>query len=95
MLTKNEQTHLEDMLHQNTDIFALTYSDILGINQSVAAHKLNILPNVQLVKQKVRRIHSDRQKVIQTEVDKLLAVGFIREVTYLDWLANVVVVPKK
>nr|CAN70641.1 hypothetical protein VITISV_020041 [Vitis vinifera] len=43
----------------------------------------------------VRRIHSDRQKVIQTEVDELLAVGFIREVTYLDWLANVVVVPKK
>lgn len=68
---------------------------MLGINQSVAAHKLNILPNVQLVKQKVRRIHSDRQKVIQTEVDKLLAVGFIREVTYLNWLANVVVVPKK
>lgn len=68
---------------------------MLGINQSVAAHKLNILPNVQLVKQKVRRIHSDRQKVIQTEVDKLLAVGFIREVTYLNWLANFVVVPKK
>ena len=68
---------------------------MLGINQSVAAHKLNILPNVQLVKQKVRRIHSDHQKVIQTEVDKLLAVDFIREVTYLDWLANIVVVPKK
>ena len=25
-------------------------------------------------------------------MDKLLEVGFIREVTYLDWLANVVVV---
>ena len=59
LLTKNEQTHLEGMLRQNTDIFALTYSDMLGINQSVATHKLNILPNVQLVKQKVRRIHSD------------------------------------
>ena len=68
---------------------------MIGINQSVAAYKLNILPNVQLVKQKVKRIHSDSQKVIQTEVDELLAVGFIQEVTYLDWLANVVVVPKK
>ena len=28
-------------------------------------------------------------------MDKLLEVGFIREVEYPDWLANVVVVPKK
>ncbi|RVW83292.1 Transposon Ty3-I Gag-Pol polyprotein [Vitis vinifera] len=34
-------------------------------------------------------------KIIQNEVDKLLAVGFIREVEYPKWLANVVVVPKK
>ena len=28
-------------------------------------------------------------------MDKLLAVGFIREVEYPNWLANIVVVPKK
>lgn len=28
-------------------------------------------------------------------MEKLLAVGFIREVEYPEWLANVVVVPKK
>nr|CAN74728.1 hypothetical protein VITISV_001869 [Vitis vinifera] len=39
--------------------------------------------------------HLDRQKIIQNEVDKLLAARFIREVEYPDWLANVVVVPKK
>lgn len=33
--------------------------------------------------------------IIQSEVDKLLIVGFIREVEYPDWLANVVVVPKE
>ncbi|RVX00894.1 Transposon Ty3-I Gag-Pol polyprotein [Vitis vinifera] len=38
---------------------------------------------------------SDRQTVIRNEVDKLLEAGFIREVAYPDWLANVVVVPKK
>ncbi|RVW67388.1 hypothetical protein CK203_061266 [Vitis vinifera] len=37
----------------------------------------------------------DRQKVIRNEINKLLESGFIREVAYLDWLANVVVVPKK
>ena len=28
-------------------------------------------------------------------MDNLLAVGFIREIKYLEWLANVVVVTKK
>ena len=37
----------------------------------------------------------DRQKIIQAEIDKLLAAGFIREVEYPEYLANVVVVSKK
>jgi hypothetical protein len=28
-------------------------------------------------------------------VDKLLTVGFIREIMYLDWLANMVIMKKK
>ena len=33
--------------------------------------------------------------VIKQEVKRLLSTGFIREVEYSKWLANVVVVPKK
>ncbi|XP_019081057.1 RNA-directed DNA polymerase homolog [Vitis vinifera] len=66
-----------------------------GIHPSVTSHKLNILPSSRPVRQKVRRFHSDKQKIIQDEVDKLLEAGFIREVEYPNWLANVVVVPKK
>ena len=29
------------------------------------------------------------------KIEKLLAIGFIRKIKYLDWLANVMVVPKK
>ena len=65
------------------------------IHPSVASHRLNILPSSRPVRQRVRRFHLDRQKIIWDEVDKLLEVGFIREVEYPDWLANVVVVPKK
>ena len=43
----------------------------------------------------MRRFHPDRHQIIQTEVDNLLEVGFIREVKYPEWLANVVVVLKK
>ena len=68
---------------------------MVGINQTVASHKLNVLPTTKPVRQKVRLFHPDRHQVIHTEVDNLLATGFIREVKYPKWLANVVVVPKK
>ena len=68
---------------------------MLGIHPSVASHRLNILTPLRPVRKKVRQFHSDRQKIIRDEVDKLLEAGFIREVEYPNWLANVVVVPKK
>jgi hypothetical protein len=37
----------------------------------------------------------ERQQVAQSEVQKLLDAGVIREVQYPEWLANVVMVPKK
>nr|CAN67044.1 hypothetical protein VITISV_037623 [Vitis vinifera] len=66
-----------------------------GIHPSIASHRLNVLPTARPVRQRIRRFHPDRQKIIRDEIDKLLEAGFIREVEYLDWLANVVVVPKK
>ncbi|RVW62197.1 Transposon Ty3-I Gag-Pol polyprotein [Vitis vinifera] len=56
---------------------------------------LNVFSTAKPVRQKIRRFHPDRQKIIRNEIDKLLEAGFIREVDYPDWLANVVVVPKK
>ena len=44
---------------------------------------------------KSEAFHSDRHPIIQTEVNNLLRIGFTRQVKYLEWLANVVVVPKK
>ena len=43
----------------------------------------------------MRCFHLARHPIIQTEVDNLLREGFIREAKYPEWLANVVVVPKK
>ena len=64
-----------------------------GIHHSIASHRLNVFSIAKPVRQKIRRFHPDRQKVIWNEMDKLLEAGFIREVSYPDWLANVVVVP--
>lgn len=66
-----------------------------GIHPNIAVHRLNMLPSSRPIRQKVRRFHPDRQNIIQEEVEKLLEAGFIREVEYPEWLANIVIVPKK
>ena len=60
-----------------------------------ASHKFNVLPFAKPVGQRVRCFHPDRHQIIQAKVDNLLKARFIREVKYPEWLANVVVVPKK
>ena len=94
-MTPEETQNMQNALRQNHDVFAWAHSNMKGIDPSITSHRLNVLPTARPIRQRVRRFHPDRQKIILNEVDKLLEVGFIREVDYPDWLANVVVVPKK
>ena len=66
-----------------------------GINPVHASHKLNVIPSARPVRQKVRCFHLDGHQIIQVEVNNLLKARLIREIKYPEWLANVVVVPKK
>ncbi|RVW46756.1 Retrovirus-related Pol polyprotein from transposon 17.6 [Vitis vinifera] len=68
-----------NILRSNHDIFAWTHSDMKGIHPSIASHKLNVFPAARPIRQKIRRFHPDRQRVIQDEINKLLEAGFIRE----------------
>ena len=65
-----------------------------GIDPSVITHRLNVCPSFKLVQQKKRVFALERDNAIKDEVQKLIAVKFIREVYYPDWLANVVMVKK-
>ena len=68
---------------------------MIVISPTHASHKLNVVPSAKPIRQRVRHFHPDHHQVIQTEVDNLLTAGFIKEIKYPEWLANVVVVPKK
>jgi hypothetical protein len=46
-------------------------------------------------KQRRRKMSKDRILATKVEVQRLLDANVIREVKYLEWLANVVLVPKK
>ena len=52
-------------------------------------------PLHQPVRQKRRKFAPERDAIINDEVKSLLDAGFIREVQYPEWLANVVMVKKK
>lgn len=74
--------------------FAWTTSDMLGINPQVTVHELNIDPTFPPIRQKARVFGEKKNEGIKQEVMKLLEAKVIREVAYLTWLANVVMVKK-
>ena len=93
-LSPEMKTRLIQLLKENLDLFAWTHEDMPGISPKVIQHKLNVDPERKLVQQRRRVFAPERNQVITNEVNKLLSVGFIREVYYPDWLANVVLVKK-
>ncbi|XP_060972386.1 uncharacterized protein LOC133038302 [Cannabis sativa] len=66
-----------------------------GINPEIIVHRLQVDPNYPPKRQKRRKFAPERNQAINEEVQKLIENGFIKEVQYPDWLANVVIVKKK
>ena len=85
---------LVQFLKKNIDVFAWRHEDIPSIDPSVITHHLNICPSSKSVQQKKRVFAPERNNAIKDEGQKLIVAKFIREVYYLDWLANAVMVKK-
>jgi hypothetical protein len=56
---------------------------------------LQVNPNEKSKKQKLRKMSEEKIEAAKAEVQRLLDAGFIREVTYPQWLANIVMAHKK
>ena len=67
---------------------------MLGIDPSIIVHKLNVSPSFLPIQQKKRVFTPEQDQAIVEKVRKLQEASFIREVYYLDWLANIVMVKK-
>ena len=83
---------IERVLQNHSSTFATQASEIVEIVSTVVAHSLNIDPSIKPVIQKKQNFAVKRQKIIASEIAKLLEVGFVREVRHPKWLANVVLV---
>jgi hypothetical protein len=83
-----------EFFRRNKDIFGWGHEDMPGIPPSVIVHRLMVDPSPRPVKQRRRSFAPKRNQAVAEEVQKLLQAGFIREVDYPEWLANVVLVKK-
>ena len=93
-LAEDLRSLLIRFLKKNKDVFAWKQEDMGGIDPAIITHRLSVSPSFKPVKQKRRSFVPERQKAINEKVDKLLQAGAIREVEYLEWLANVILVKK-
>lgn len=76
------------------DVFTWLHEDIPGINSNLACHKLAVSKDAKPIKQKRKCFNQERYDAIHNEVDKILRENFIREVNYLEWIFNMVLVKK-
>jgi hypothetical protein len=81
-------------LFNNKDVFVWIVNDLCGVNRDVIEHLLNVDPYFRPRKQRLQKMSDDKAKGARNEVKRLLSASVIKEVTYLEWLANTVMVKK-
>lgn len=81
------RTQINKFLKANSDVFAWSHEDMLGIDPEVIVHRLNVNPGYKPVWRKMRSFNPERYEAIVEEFNKLLKARFIREVHYSTWLA--------
>ena len=94
-LPLQEKEELVELLRGNVDVFAWDAYETPGLNPEFICHHLNVDPSATPKKQPPRRRSSEHVEAIKTEVVKLKQAGAIKEIFYLQWLANTVVMKKK
>ena len=93
-LSPRMRASLIQFLQQNLDVFAWSHEDMPSIPTEIIQHKLNVNPVSKPMQQRRRVFAPERDQVVRDKVTRLLSAGFIREVYYPDWLANVILVKK-
>ncbi|XP_012461467.1 uncharacterized protein LOC105781470 [Gossypium raimondii] len=86
---------LIELLREFKNVFAWSYQDMPGLRTDIVVHRLPIKEDCKPVQQNLRRMRPDIALKIKEEVTKQFDAGFLQEVKYSEWVANVVPIPKK
>jgi hypothetical protein len=93
--SQEEQMKLLSFLDKNSDAFAWSTLDLVGVSREVIEHRLQVSPSARPKKEKLHKMAEEKVKAAKAEVQRLLDAGFIREVKYPQCLANIVMLRKK
>ena len=66
-----------------------------GVPRELTEHSLKVKKDANPVKQGLRCLGTEKRKAVGKEILRLSAAKFIKEVVHTEWLANLVLVPKK
>ena len=94
-LPQQERDDRVEFLKQNIDVFAWNAYEAPGVDPEFICHHLSVNPSIVPKKQPPRRPSKEHAEAVREEVTRLKQAGTIKEVFYLEWLANTVVVKKK
>jgi len=92
-LTPPEKTKFVPFFKRKQVNFAWSYVDMPGLDLDLILHHLPLDLGVKPVKHKLRKMHPHITLLVK-ELKKLLDVGFIRAIDYLEWVSNIVPVSK-
>lgn len=94
-LNDDEERRYIELLVEFRDVFAWSYKEMPGLDPRVAVRRLAVKQGACPVKQAQCRFRPELIPLIENEVNKLIEVGFIRQVKYPTWISSIVPVRKK
>ncbi|XP_060200582.1 uncharacterized protein LOC132628835 [Lycium barbarum] len=94
-LNIDEENKYVELLMEFKDVFTWSYKEMPGLDPKVAVHRLAIKRGTGPVKKAQRRFIYELVPLIETEVNKLIEAGFLREVKYPTWISSIIPVRKK
>jgi hypothetical protein len=77
-----EHIELLAFLEENINVFTWSTSDLIGVSMDIIEHRLQVNPTTKPRKQKLRKMSEEKVEAMKVEVQRLLDMGFIREVAY-------------
>lgn len=94
LLTPKEQPKFIKFFQKCKIKFTWSYADIPGLDSDLVMHHLAVVEGAKPIKHKLCKMHPQITVLVKAELKKLLDVGFIRPIDYVDWISNIVPIGK-
>ena len=94
-LPPREKEELVVFLRKNVNVFAWSTYEAPRVDSNFICHHLNVNPSITSKKKPHRHSSKEHSDAVKDEMIKLKRARAIKEVFYLECLANMVVVKKK